>query len=48
MKAFEFKWNQKAKAKIPAAFLQAYPGTVAEIITPENMHEFLSEEFRKE
>jgi hypothetical protein len=41
MKAYEFKWNSKAKAKIPSAFLQGYPDATAQIITPDNMDEFL-------
>jgi uncharacterized protein len=41
MNAYEFKWNPKAKVKIPSSFLQAYPGTVTHVITPESMIEFL-------
>jgi predicted AAA+ superfamily ATPase len=41
MNAYEFKWNPKAKVKIPAAFLNGYPGTSTHVITPENMDEFL-------
>jgi predicted AAA+ superfamily ATPase len=39
--AWEFKWNTKAKAKIPKAFIEAYPGTTTGVITPENMEDFL-------
>lgn len=42
MKAFEFKWNSKAKAKIPVTFLKAYPHAAAKIISPDNMDEFLN------
>ncbi len=41
--AYEFKWNPKAKAKIPSSFLQAYPGAKSATITPENIDEFLTE-----
>lgn len=37
---YEFKWNPKAKAKIPKAFLEAYPGSEVKVITPKNFHEF--------
>ncbi len=39
--AWEFKWNPKAKGKIPATFLEAYPDTQTGIITPQNMEEWL-------
>ena len=42
MKAYEFKWNPKAKAKIPLTFLKGYPEATAQVITPDNMDEFLS------
>ncbi len=38
--AYEFKWNPKAKTKIPKSFLEAYPGTEFKVIHPENIHEF--------
>ncbi len=38
--AYEFKWNPKAKNKIPKSFLEAYPGTEVKVIHPENIHEF--------
>lgn len=41
MKAYEIKWNVKAKSKFPQAFLDAYDGTETKIITPDNIHEFL-------
>ena len=37
---YEFKWNPNAKAKIPKAFLEAYPGSEVKVITPNNFHEF--------
>jgi uncharacterized protein len=41
MNAYEFKWNEKAKAKIPTSFLNAYPNTQTQIITRENFEAFL-------
>lgn len=35
--AFEFKWSKKAKTRIPQTFTQNYPGTVTQIISPDNM-----------
>lgn len=37
---FEFKWNPKAKASIPANFVKAYDATV-EVISKENFREFV-------
>lgn len=37
---FEFKWNSKAKAKIPSSFKVAYQAEV-EIIHPENFNTFI-------
>ena len=39
--AFEFKWNPKAKAKIPKTFLDAYPNSQTQIISKENFYEFI-------
>jgi uncharacterized protein len=39
--AYEFKWNPKAKAKNPKAFLEAYPGSEYKVITPKNFEEFV-------
>ncbi|MDE6017471.1 MAG: ATP-binding protein [Muribaculaceae bacterium] len=41
LSAFEFKWNPKAKAHLPKAFTDAYPGSSFEVITPENYGEFI-------
>lgn len=41
--AWEFKWNEKAKAKIPASFLEAYPGTVTGRVNRRNYMEFLND-----
>ena len=40
--AVEFKWNPKAKAKIPLTFLKAYNNVQIQIISRENRFEFLS------
>jgi len=37
---FEFKWNAKAKAKIPSAFVEAY-GAKTTIVNRENFREFV-------
>jgi predicted AAA+ superfamily ATPase len=42
MTAYEFKWNPKAKARIPANFLKAYPGSKTEIISRDNYEVFLT------
>lgn len=39
--AYEFKWGQSKKAKIPKTFSNAYPEAEIKIITPENYLEFL-------
>lgn len=41
MKAYEIKWNVKAKSKFPQSFLNAYEGAETKIITPDNVQEFL-------
>ena len=39
--AFEFKWNENRKHKMPASFASAYPGYHFEVITPGNYIQFL-------
>ena len=39
---FEFKWNPKAKTRLPEEFLKAYPNSTFEIITPDNFWEFIN------
>jgi predicted AAA+ superfamily ATPase len=39
--AFEFKWNEKKKAKIPAAFSKAYPNATFEVINKTNYLDFI-------
>lgn len=41
LSAFEFKWNPKAKASLPKAFTDAYPGTSLKVITPATYEEFI-------
>lgn len=40
LSAYEFKWNEKSKAKIPEDFLKAYKSEF-KIITPSNFWEFV-------
>ncbi len=40
--AWEFKWNVKAKARIPKTFTRAYPEAECSVVTPENFMDFLS------
>ena len=39
--AWEFKWNPKAKGKIPKAFTKAYPHAETAIVGPKNYDDFL-------
>lgn len=41
LSAFEFKWNENAKAKISKTFLNAYPDTEVKVISKANYEEFL-------
>lgn len=41
IKAFEFKWNPEAKYKKPKQFLNAYPESDLQVISPKNVEEFL-------
>src|ERR1700743_674692 len=40
--AWEFKWNEKAKVKIPASFIEAYPGSITGIVNRQDYMEFLN------
>ncbi len=42
LSAFEFKWNDKAKSKFSATFLNAYPNAKTMVITPQNRNDFLT------
>ena len=39
---FEFKWNEKRKAKIPTAFSKAYPEATFEVINKSNYLDFIT------
>ncbi|MEF8809671.1 MAG: DUF4143 domain-containing protein, partial [Bacteroidales bacterium] len=39
--AFEFKYNPKSKVKIPKSFVNAYHPQLSQVVTLENVHEFL-------
>ncbi len=41
LKAFEFKWNPRAKAKLPLSFTNAYPDCAFNVITPDNIEDFI-------
>lgn len=41
LNAKEFKWNEKAKAKQPQSFSDAYPGSTFDVINPNNYMDFL-------
>lgn len=43
MKAYEFKWNRKARKNFSKSFLNAYPETETAVITPDNYVQFLTE-----
>jgi predicted AAA+ superfamily ATPase len=40
--AFEFKWNENKKSKVPIAFSKAYPDATFEVINKQNYLEFIS------
>jgi len=42
-RAYEFKWNLMKKASLSKTFANAYPGSSFEVITPDNYHQFLTE-----
>ena len=39
--AWEFKWNTKAKAKIPKTFTRAYSDANCSVVTPDNFMDFI-------
>lgn len=41
LRAYEFKWNEKRKAKIPTAFAKAYPEASFEVINTINYLDFI-------
>lgn len=41
LRAFEFKWSTTKRVRLPKLFLETYPHAVTQVITPENVREFL-------
>ena len=41
--AYEFKWSDTRKARIPLTFSNTYPEAISKIITPANFEEFVGE-----
>ncbi|MBM3185299.1 MAG: ATP-binding protein [Bacteroidetes bacterium] len=39
--AYEFKWNTKKTVRLTKTFQNAYPNSSFDVITPNNLHEFL-------
>jgi predicted AAA+ superfamily ATPase len=39
--AFEFKWNENKKPKLPAAFAEAYPEHQYQVVSPANYPDFI-------
>lgn len=42
LSAWEFKWGSGRKARLPAPFAEAYPGTPFSVVTPSDFDAFLS------
>jgi predicted AAA+ superfamily ATPase len=42
LRAYQFKWSPRKKPRLSRTFIKGYPGSVYKIISPENMHEFLT------
>ena len=42
LSAFEFKWNENKKTKIPTAFAKAYPDAEFSLITKKNYLDFIT------
>jgi uncharacterized protein len=41
IRAYEFKWSEKARVKIPKIFLSTYPDSSIEVITRKNFTDFI-------
>lgn len=41
--AYEFKWNPRKKPVFSRTFSNGYPGSVFKMISPDNLHEFLTQ-----
>lgn len=42
LSAYEIKWNPRAKASLTKTFTEAYPNTDFQVITPDNLTDFLN------
>lgn len=42
LKAFEFKWNENKKAKLPGSFASTYPDAEFEVVTKSNYKDFVA------
>jgi uncharacterized protein len=42
LKGYEIKWNQNRKVKPPKLFLESYPNSTFEIVSPDNWLDFVS------
>ncbi len=40
--AWEFKWNNKARRRIPKTFSRAYPDAMCSVVTPDDFMDFLT------
>lgn len=40
-RAFEFKWNPKKSARMPSAFASAYPDASFQVVSPQNLWQFV-------
>ncbi|HDZ91843.1 MAG: DUF4143 domain-containing protein [Deltaproteobacteria bacterium] len=40
--AWEFKWSNKKKARIPKTFTRAYPEAKCSLVTPDSFMDFLA------
>ena len=41
IRAFEFKWNPRAKSRVPQQFIETYAPSGFTVITPDNFWEFV-------
>jgi predicted AAA+ superfamily ATPase len=41
IRAFEFKWNPRAKSRVPQQFIETYAPSGFNVITPDNFWEFV-------
>lgn len=41
LNGYEYKWNPKAKTKVPSSFLKAYPDAIVSFINSDNYLDFI-------